>query len=88
MTTIAIIGEAWGEAELRERTPFVGASGIELTRMLGEAGISRADCFLTNVFNLHPRGNDILELCGGKADAIPGYPPLAKSKYVLASISS
>lgn len=83
MTTIACIGEAWGEAEARERTHFVGASGMELTRLLNEAGISRADCFLTNVFHLHPRGNDILELCGGKANAIPGYPALAKSKYVL-----
>lgn len=84
MTTIAIIGEAWGESEERERSPFVGASGFELTRMLSEAGVSRADCFLTNVFNLRPRGNDITELCGGKANAIPGYPPLAKSKYVQA----
>lgn len=82
MTNIAIIGEAWGESEERERAPFVGASGFELTRMLSEAGISRADCFLTNVFNLRPRGNDILELCGGKANAIPGYPALAKSKFV------
>lgn len=82
MTRIAIIGEAWGEAEERERAPFVGASGHELTRMLGEAGINRADCFLTNVFNLRPRGNDITELCGGKAYALPGYPALVKSKYV------
>lgn len=82
MTKIAIIGEAWGEAEERQREPFVGASGMELTRMLSEAGIHRSDCFLTNVFNLKPRGNDIEELCGGKADAIPGYPALSKSKYI------
>jgi uracil-DNA glycosylase family 4 len=54
MTSIAIVGEAWGEQEERARAPFVGASGYELTRMLDEAGIRRADCFLTNVFNLRP----------------------------------
>lgn len=82
MTNIVVLGEAWGEAEERAREPFVGASGFELTRMLSEAGISRADCHLTNVFNLHPKGNDITTLCGAKSDALPGYPPLAKSKYV------
>lgn len=82
MTKIALVGEAWGEAELRERAPFVGYSGHELTRMLGEAGISRADCFLTNVFNLHPPANRIEAFCGGKATAIQGYPALVKGKYV------
>lgn len=85
---IACVGEAWGESEERERQPFCGASGFELTRMLAEAGINRADIFLTNVFNLRPRGNDILELCGAKANAIPGYPALAKSKYVQARYAS
>ena len=32
-----IIGEAWGESEELARAPFVGASGMELWRMLGEA---------------------------------------------------
>ncbi|MBZ5653192.1 MAG: hypothetical protein LAO18_22230 [Acidobacteriia bacterium] len=84
MTQITILGEAWGEHEERERAPFVGYSGYELTRMLDEAGISRADCHLTNVFNLRPKGNDITTLCGDKAHGIPGYPALAKSKYVNA----
>ncbi len=84
MTSIVILGEAWGEAEEKAREPFVGASGYELTRMLSEAGINRANCYLTNVFNLHPKGNDIISLCGPKNDALPGYPPLAKSKYVRA----
>jgi len=81
---VALVGEAWGEYEARERAPFVGPSGQELTRMLAEAGIHRADCFLTNVFNLRPTNNDIETLCGGKANALPGYPALVKGKYVRA----
>jgi uracil-DNA glycosylase len=36
----------------------------------------------TNVFNLHPPGNDMAELCGPKTDALPGYPVYTKSKYI------
>ena len=79
---IAIVGEAWGEEEERQRTPFVGYSGQELTRMLFEAGIHRSECFLTNVFNIHPPGNKVEFFCGPKDQAIPGYPALIKGKYV------
>ena len=79
---IFVLGEAWGEHEERERTPFVGYSGYELTKMLSEAGIERANCYLSNVFNLRPKGNDISTLCGPKSDAIQGFSPLVKGKYV------
>lgn len=82
MTVIALVGEAWGEQEERARAPFVGAAGYELTRMLDEAGIKRADCFLTNVFNLRPDRNDIETICGPKADAIPGMPAIKNGKYI------
>ena len=36
----------------------------------------------TNVFQLHPSGNDLKTFCGPKTSAIPGYPPLETSKYV------
>ena len=36
----------------------------------------------TNVFNLHPPGNNLDYFCGGKRDALPGYPALNGSKYV------
>lgn len=80
--TIALVGEAWGESEERLRQPFVGAAGYELNKMLAEVGIHRADCLVTNVFNLRPKGNKIETLCGPKATAIAGYPALAKSLYV------
>ena len=109
-TKIVIVGEAYGEAEARLQFPFVGASGIELIRMLGESGLieltetdrsyirqyytksdpacARAiwqlhpEIFCTNVFNIHPARNDIEHFCGPKAEGIPGYPALIKSKYV------
>lgn len=82
---IAIVGEAWGEQEERSRMPFVGAAGYELTRMLEEANIRRADCFLTNVFNLRPANNDVETLCvPASGDRIAGYPPLRAGKYIHA----
>ena len=86
MTDICIVGEAWGEQEERARAPFVGAAGYELTRMLDEAGIRRADCFLTNVFNLRPERNDIETLCVPKTDpeAAKGLPPIKNGKYIRA----
>jgi uracil-DNA glycosylase len=78
MTVIMFVGEAWGAEEAKQRTPFCGGSGYELTKMLSEAGIRRADCYLTNVFNLHPPGNDLSFFCGPKDKALPGYPKLLR----------
>lgn len=82
MTAIFLLGEAWGEHEERERSHFVGPSGYELTRMLSEAGISRSNCFLSNVFHLRPRDNAIESLCGPRQDSIPGYPAIIRGKYL------
>lgn len=38
MTELVLIGEAWGKDEDEFKHPFVGASGQELWRMLGDAG--------------------------------------------------
>lgn len=83
---IAVVGEAWGAEEAKARAPFIGASGQELTRMLSEAGIHRADCYLTNVFNLRPENNEIETLCCPKAEAGAGasMPSLKNGKYVRA----
>lgn len=82
MTNIAIVGEAWGTEEEKERTAFVGTSGFLLTKMLEEAEISRADCFLTNVINAKPPANKIEAFCGPKPEGIPSYPALIKGKYL------
>ncbi len=41
---VMIVGEAPGIDEERLGEPFVGQSGMELTRMLMEAGINRHEC--------------------------------------------
>jgi uracil-DNA glycosylase len=79
---IAIVGEAWGRDEEAQRAPFVGISGYHLTKMLDDAGIHRADCFLTNTFNLHPPGNKLEHFCGPKETRLAGWPSLIKGKYV------
>lgn len=82
MNKICLLGEAWGPEEEKERTGFVGASGYMLTKMLEEAEITRADCFITNVFNMGYPGGKVEGFCGDKKGAIKGYPALLKSKYV------
>lgn len=86
---IAIVGEAWGAEEEAQRVPFVGASGWHLNQMLEEAGIHRADCFLTNVFNLRPPGgNDVENLCTDKSDGLVKLGPLKPGKYINAKYAS
>ena len=59
---VLIVGEAPGADEELKLSPFVGASGQELTRMLHEAGILRSEARVTNVCPYRPQGNDISEL--------------------------
>lgn len=56
---IALVGEAYGAEEERLGRPFVGPSGYELDQQLAQAGISRGDCFVTNVTNTRPPANEI-----------------------------
>ena len=112
MTPILLVGEARGKDEAQFNSSFIGPSGAELIRMLGESGIIRLswadrdylhryysksdpaqieaiwnlhpEVHRTNVFQIHPPGNDLLYFCGGKAVALPGYPALMKSKFVRA----
>jgi uracil-DNA glycosylase len=82
MPKIALVGEAWGSDEEKARRPFVGYTGYLLNEILRDAGIVRSECFITNVFNLHPPGNKMEWFCGSKSTAIPGYPSLLKGKFV------
>lgn len=107
---IVVVGEAQGKHEAQLGLGFVGPSGVELLRMMNEAGLihltsfdkdyihrfyteqkpeliaavwdMHPEVFRTNVFQHHPPRNDLLFFCGPKAESLPGYPPLAKSKYV------
>ena len=80
MKRTMLVGEAWGAEELRLRKPFQGPSGKELRSQLNEVGITEP--YLTNVFNRHPPGNNILAFTGPARGAIPVKPPLVKGKYV------
>lgn len=55
---IVILGEAPGSSEELSGRPFVGASGQLLDHMLANAGISRRDCYITNVVKYRPSKND------------------------------
>ena len=69
---IMIVGEAPGVNEERKGRPFIGQSGEELTRMLGEAGINRLECRLTNVIRIRPERNKIDNLFYGKKEGKAG----------------
>ena len=73
---IMFIGEAPGkdETQAANPAPFIGSSGAELSSMLHEVGITRRDCFLTNVARYRPIRNEIeyfWEKCT-KVNKIPG----------------
>jgi len=53
------IGEAPGADEDLSGEAFVGKAGQLLTKILGAAGISRNDVFITNVVKCRPPGNRI-----------------------------
>lgn len=88
MSKIMLIGEAWDAHDAEARAPFAGPSGKVLHGMLKQVGIDKNDCFFTNVFNFQPQPqNDIKNVCGPKATAIPHYPALQSGKYVRAEFS-
>lgn len=82
MTRLMIVGEAWGQKEEEVGKPFVGASGWLLNQCLAQAGVDRQDCYVTNVFNLHPSRNEVESFCGPKAEGLSWMPELRKGKYV------
>src|SRR5215210_8921509 len=65
---IMLIGEGPGATEDKQGRPFVGASGKFLDQLLEQAGVTRADVWITNVVKCRPPGNrdplpDEVEIC-------------------------
>ena len=65
---IMFIGEGPGFHENEQGRPFVGAAGQFLDQLLAQAGVTRADVFITNVVKCRPPGNrdplpDEIETC-------------------------
>lgn len=56
---LAIVGEAPGNEEEIAGAPFVGASGRLLRSVLSQCGVAFDQCFVGNVCQLRPPGNDI-----------------------------
>ena len=54
---VMLVGEAPGASEDEQGRPFVGRSGKLLDELLAEAGLARADVFITNVVKARPPGN-------------------------------
>lgn len=78
---VFLVGEAWGEAEERSGIPFVGASGQLLDNLLREAGLSRSECYVSNLVNARPPYNDLerwipKKVEDRKAAAREGWPTL------------
>lgn len=69
--SIVLVGESWGVEELQSQRPFVGSSGVELNRMLPEAGLSREQILCTNVVAEKPQGNEMWRLFVPKLTALP-----------------
>lgn len=55
---IALVGEAPGGDEERLGEPFVGPAGKILNAALRSVGLRREDCYITNVMQVRPPGND------------------------------
>ena len=54
---VMIVGEAPGASEDKQGRPFVGRAGRLLDELLAEAGLERADVYITNVVKARPPGN-------------------------------
>jgi uracil-DNA glycosylase len=51
---LAVVGEAPGKQEVEQGRPFVGRAGKLLDDLLEEAGIDRAEAYVTNVVKVRP----------------------------------
>jgi DNA polymerase I-like protein with 3'-5' exonuclease and polymerase domains/uracil-DNA glycosylase len=83
---IMIVGEFPGESEITKGEVFVGFAGQELSKMLGEAGLSRSACFLTNVVRIRPFGNSIEALVAAKKKDITAEHLLLRDRFVVPAV--
>ena len=83
---VMIIGEAWGAEEERLGKPFVGPSGMELDRMLHEAGMLRSECFASNLINRRPPNNDLSHWIPIRKSDVTSQHVVLRDKHVLPSV--
>lgn len=79
---IVLVGEAPSKDEDKLLLPFVGQAGQELTRILGDAGISRREVYLTNVFKHRPPDSKLKDILVTKKEVSHDLPPVQAGKYI------
>ena len=85
---IALVGEFPQEQDLLRNTPFCGNAGVELSKMLKEAGTFRENCYVTSVFlDRIPQGriDGVVEVEDRKNPPYPSY-VLFHGKWVHPSV--
>ena len=80
---IMIVGEYPGDQEIAQGVPFVGYAGMELNKMLQEAGLMRSTCFLTNVIREKPPSNSVEDFIASKKKSITPNHIMFRDKFVL-----
>jgi uracil-DNA glycosylase/DNA polymerase I-like protein with 3'-5' exonuclease and polymerase domains len=80
---IMLLGEAPGEREEQRGVPFVGPSGEELNRMLGEVGLMRSECYCTNVVKIRPPNNWLGAFIAQNKKSITPMHKQLRDKWVL-----
>ena len=68
---VVLVGEGPGRNEDLQGRPFVGAAGKQLEGLLGDAGLSRGDVYITNVVKCRPPENR--RPTAAEADACRAY---------------
>lgn len=80
---VAVVGEFPHEQDLLRGQPFCGSPGLELSKMLAEAGIHRESCYLTMVCNDRvPRSRVEGVIATKKKDITPSH-VLWNGKWVM-----
>jgi uracil-DNA glycosylase len=83
---IMIVGECFTEAEEYSGEAFLGMGGENLNKMLHEVGLSRTECYLTNLVNLRPPGSTISSFIAEKKGDITAAHKMWKGKWVTPQI--
>lgn len=91
---VMIVGEAPGHEEetykvkdpvtgtpMLQPQPFVGSSGRLLDKLLGNAGIIREECFITNICKYRPPNNNLSAWFDTKTAAKKNGTPLYNGRY-------
>ena len=55
----AVVGESPGPPDVDSGRPFMGPAGQMLDRILGSVGLTRSECYLTNVVKIICTGDEI-----------------------------